>query len=133
MSMRILLVDDEEELVSTLAERLTLRGIDADWAASGEEALALAAQYKYDVAVIDLKMPRISGIDLKKQLAVDHPRLQFIFMSGHGSASTFRSGVDEVGGVDYFLFKPVDINQLLSRVKELVERASGPEWQTTNR
>ncbi|MDF1614306.1 response regulator [Desulfurivibrio dismutans] len=118
--MRILLVDDEEELVSALAERLQLRGITADWATSGRQALELAHRQTYDVAVIDLKMPGISGVELKKQLVAGFPGLRFIFMSGHGSLSTFESGIGEAGHADYFLLKPVDINQLLGRISELL-------------
>ena len=55
--MNVLLVDDEEELVVTLAERLSIRDIDADWALSGEDALRMAAGKRYDLAVVDMKMP----------------------------------------------------------------------------
>jgi DNA-binding response OmpR family regulator len=60
--MKVLLVDDEHELVSTLAERLSFRGIQADWATSGEEAMRLTEKNTYDVAVLDVKIPRISGL-----------------------------------------------------------------------
>ena len=66
--MRVLLVDDEKELVATLAERLAIRGIDADWVTSSEEALKLAETETYDLAVLDVKIPRISGIELEKKL-----------------------------------------------------------------
>ena len=63
--MKILLVDDERELVTTLAERLAIRGIDADWATTGEEALKKAEAEPYDLAILDIKIPRISGVSLK--------------------------------------------------------------------
>ena len=88
--MKVLLVDDEHELVSTLAERLSLRGIEADWAVSGEEALGLAEKNSYDVAVLDVKIPRISGLELKRRLNVTRPDMKFIFMTGHGSEDDFR-------------------------------------------
>lgn len=119
--MRILLVDDEEELVSALAERLQLRGLAADWTTSGEQALELARNQAYDVAVIDLKMPGMGGIELKKKLAAAFPALRFIFMSGHGSLSTFTSGIGEIGSEDYFLLKPVDISLLIDRLRELAK------------
>ena len=56
--IRVLLVDDEEELVSTLAERLSMRGLEADWASSGEKALEMAGKKTYDIAVLDVKIPR---------------------------------------------------------------------------
>ncbi len=66
--MRVLLVDDELELVSTLAERLNLRGIEADWVTSGEAALKQVEVKTYDLALLDIKIPKISGLSLKKKL-----------------------------------------------------------------
>ncbi|MBW2144832.1 MAG: response regulator, partial [Deltaproteobacteria bacterium] len=90
--MKILLVDDEKELVSTLAERLEIRGIDADWVTSGEEALKQAELTFYDLAVLDIKIPRISGFSLKRQLQEKHPEMKFIFMTGHGCGYDFETG-----------------------------------------
>ena len=66
--MKLLLVDDEEKFVARLAERLQLRGYEADWATTYGEALAKAGSKSYDVAVLDIKMPTMSGIDLKKRM-----------------------------------------------------------------
>ena len=90
--MRILLVDDEQELVSTLAERLSMRGIDADWVASGEEALKQVEEKFYDLAVLDVKMPKMGGIRLKQILDDKYPNMKFIFLTGHGSESDFQQG-----------------------------------------
>ena len=90
--MRILLVDDEAELVSTLAERLSFRGIEADWVTSGEEALKQVEKQHYDAAVLDVKIPRISGLALKKLLEEKDPHLKFIFLTGHGSEEDFMIG-----------------------------------------
>lgn len=113
--MRILLVDDEEELVATLAERLTLRGFEADWAVSGEEALKKADEITYDLAVLDIKIPRISGINLKKELQKKDPHMKFIFMTGHGSEDDYRAGAAEAG-TEYYLVKPVDIEILIEKM-----------------
>jgi len=114
--MKILLVDDEKELVSTLAERLEIRGIDADWVTSGEEALKQAERISYDLAVLDIKIPRISGFSLKRQLQEKHPEMKFIFMTGHGSGYDFETGSAEAGAENY-LAKPVDITTLDVRKK----------------
>ena len=76
--MRVLLVDDEKELVVTLAERLSFRGIDADWAIDGADALKKVAEASYDIAVVDIKMPRIGGIELKRMMAEKYPDMKFI-------------------------------------------------------
>jgi DNA-binding response OmpR family regulator len=73
--MRVLLVDDEEELVSALAERLSLRGIDADWASTCHDALTRVESQTFDIAVLDVKMPKMSGLELKRRLQDKCPEL----------------------------------------------------------
>ena len=118
--MKVLLVDDEHELVSTLAERLFLRGIQADWAISGEDALALTEKNTYDVAVLDVKIPRISGLELKRRLHAKKPAMKFIFMTGHGSEDDFRDCSAETGEGCY-LVKPVNIEDLIHKMNELTK------------
>jgi DNA-binding response OmpR family regulator len=113
--MKALLVDDEQELVSTLAERLAIRGIEADWVTSGEEALMICEKNAYDVAILDIKIPRISGVTLKKSLQEKYPTMKFIFMTGHGSEDEYNAGSAEAG-TEYYLVKPVDINLLIERM-----------------
>jgi DNA-binding response OmpR family regulator len=113
--MRILLVDDEEELVATLAERLAIRGINADWVTSGEEALKQVENEHYDLAVLDIKIPRISGVSLKKKIQAKHPEMKFIFMTGHGSEDDFKAGSKETGP-EFYLIKPVDIATLIDKI-----------------
>jgi DNA-binding response OmpR family regulator len=115
--IHVLLVDDEEELVSTLAERLSLRGIEADWATTAEEALERVEKESFDVAVLDVKIPRISGIKLKTQMEKIRPGMKFIFLTGHGSEDDFRTGAAEAGA-SFYLVKPVNIDNLVGRMKE---------------
>lgn len=118
--MKVLLVDDEHELVSTLAERLALRGIQADFAVSGEEALNLAERQSYDVAVLDVKIPRIGGLELKRRLQAKSPATKFIFMTGHGSEEDFRTCAAETEEGCY-LVKPVNIEDLIQKMNELMQ------------
>ncbi len=122
--MRVLLVDDEKELVSTLAERLAFRGITADWAASGEEALRMIATRTYDLAVLDVKIPRMSGLELQKALERQCPGMKFVFVTGHGSEEDFRSGIARAGKANY-LIKPVNIEALVAKIHALT--ADTPE------
>jgi DNA-binding response OmpR family regulator len=115
--MRVLLVDDEIELVSTLAERLSMRGIDADWADSAEAALDLVRTNGYDLAVLDVKIPKMSGIHLKKEIEAIQPSMRFIFMTGHGSQKDFEEGAAEAGA-GYYLVKPVKIEVLMEKMNE---------------
>ena len=117
--MRVLLVDDEEELVTALAERLSFRGIDADWATSGSQALELVDTHVYDVAVLDVKMPNISGIELKKRLEKTRPDMKYIFLTGHGSEEDFRAGSAEAS---QYLVKPLDIEILIETMRLVVQQ-----------
>ncbi|MFC1839910.1 response regulator [Thermodesulfobacteriota bacterium] len=117
--MKVLLVDDEGELVETLAERLMMRGINAHWATSAEEALVKADKESFDLAILDVKMPGISGITLKKLMEQRKPQMRFIFMTGHGSEADFQAGSKEAGS-EYYLVKPVNIDDLIIKIKEVI-------------
>ena len=115
--MKVLLVDDEKELVTTLAERLGFRGVEARWATTGRDAVALAVAEPFDVAVLDVKMPRVSGIQLKKELERIRPERKFVFVTGHGSEEDFRIGSAEA---ERYLVKPLDIDALVTTLNEVV-------------
>lgn len=123
-NIRVLLVDDEAELVETLAERLIIRDIPADWALSAEEALYKADKNPYDIAVLDVKMPGVSGITLKKLMEQRNPGMKFIFMTGHGSEADFQAGSKEAGP-DYYLVKPVNIEDLIKKMNEVIQATGG--------
>lgn len=117
--MKVLLVDDEGELVETLAERLMIRGIDAHWATNAEVALVKADKESFDLAILDVKMPGFSGITLKKMMEKRNPHMKFIFMTGHGSEADFQAGSQEAGS-EYYLVKPVNIDDLIGKINEVL-------------
>ena len=117
--MRILLVDDEVELVSALAERLELRGLEVAWASNGKEALDLAKAHDFDLAILDVKMPGMGGLALKEQLAKEHPGMKFIFLTAYGSEQDFNSVASDIGARCY-LVKPVDIEELIGAIKTIL-------------
>lgn len=116
--MKILLVDDEVEFVSTLSERLNMRGFDTQWCSSAAQALKLAGQTTFDLAVLDVKMPAIGGIELKRQLQKHSPDMRFIFITGHGSQEDFCVGREEAA---CYLGKPVGIDVLMDAINKLTE------------
>jgi len=118
--MHVLLVDDEEELASALAERLSMRGIEADWVTSGDQALERVKSRKYDLAVLDVKMPKIGGLELKSLLQAECPQLKFIFVTGYGSENDFKAVVSQSGEACY-LVKPVNIEDLIQKMNELIK------------
>ena len=119
--MKILLVDDEKELVETLAERLSYRGIEADWATNGEDALKRLENKTYALAVLDVKITKISGLELKKIMCKKYPDMKFIFMTGHGSEDDFKAGAAETGSA-YYLPKPIRIELLIEKIKEVLKK-----------
>ena len=114
--MKVLLVDDEIKFVSTLAQRLTMRDIEADWVASPEEALSRVLKQSYDVAVLDVKMPHIGGIDLKKKLQKLAPDMKYIFITGHGSEEDYEISRKEV---QFYIVKPFKIDVLVEKIQEI--------------
>lgn len=122
--IRVLLADDEEELVSALVERLTLRGILVDGVTTCEAAFGRVQHQHYDVAVLDVKLPGMSGFELKKKIAQIAPDTKFIFITGHGSYSSFQQGTTEAGH-PYYLLKPVDIELLVEKIHQITA-ANGP-------
>lgn len=122
--MRVLLVDDEIDLASALAERLELRGIEADWVNTAQAAIEKADAMNYDLAVLDVKMPKIGGLELRERLHERHPRMKFIFVTGYGSEIDFNKVRCKEGETCYMV-KPVDIQDLLQRMKELLGDIGG--------
>jgi len=109
--IRVLLVDDEVELLQALSERLRLRGFDVAVARSGEKALALIEAVDIDLVVLDLKMPGIDGMTVLRSTRRSHPQVQVIMLTGHGSEKE-REEALHLGAFEY-LQKPVDIVELL--------------------
>lgn len=113
--MRVLLVDDESELVSALAERLFFRGIQADWTTDGKKAIEMAAATRYDVIVLDMKMPGVSGLSVMQKIREASPGPGFVFMTGHGSEEDRDAG--QAAGATCYLMKPVKIDVLVEKLK----------------
>ncbi len=119
---RVLFVDDEEELVGAVVERLELRNIDAAGATSGEQALALLEKNSFDVVVLDVRMPGLGGLDVIKRIKSSYPNLEVVLLSGHGSSEDVNEGL-RLGAVDY-LQKPVDLDVLIQILREAASRGA---------
>jgi DNA-binding response OmpR family regulator len=122
--MHVLLVDDEEELASALAERLNMRDIETDWVTSCDEAMTKVTSTTYDLAVLDIKMPKMSGLELKARLQERSPQLKFIFVTGYVSEMDFEQVACQAGE-ECYLVKPVDINLLIERMNDLMGHPAG--------
>ena len=118
---RVLLVDDEEEFVSALSERLMLRGIEVESALNGEEALAWLVVKEFEVVFLDVMMPGLGGLEVLRQIKSTHPDTQVILLTGHGST---REGIEgmRLGAFDY-LTKPADEDRLLEVLNNAMEHS----------
>ncbi len=112
--IKLLLVDDEAEYVRTMAERLEMRDIGSRVALSGEEALELVGEETPDVMVLDLRMPGINGMEVLEKIKKEHPHVEVIILTGHGSDAEEKEA-RRLGAFDY-LQKPADSKDLHERI-----------------
>lgn len=112
--IKILLIDDEEEFASALAERLELRGYIAKIAKDGESGISLLTHDSFDIVVLDLMMPGLNGLDTLKQIKEINKHLPVILLTGHGSTKDGKEGIN-IGAFD-FLIKPLDIKELINKI-----------------
>lgn len=119
--IKVLLVDDEEAYVKTMAERMQMRDVGSRVALSGEEALALVDDEVPDVMVLDLRMPGINGMEVLERVKKAHPHVQVIILTGHGSDQEEKEA-RSLGAFDY-LQKPADTRQLLQTIRSAWSRS----------
>jgi DNA-binding NtrC family response regulator len=120
-AVRLLIVDDDEQLRRTLAGRFQRQGMTVTSAASGEEALAQAEQARFDVALLDLHLPGLGGIELLEKLKELQPELEALMLTAHGSVETAVLAMKR-GAYDY-LAKPFHLPELEVHVQKAFEKA----------
>lgn len=114
-SIKVLLVDDEEDFVRTMAERMEMRDVGSGIALNGEEALAMLGEEVPDVMVLDLRMPGMGGLEVLERVKTLHPSLEVIILTGHGSDADEKEA-RRLGAFEY-LRKPVDFGTLLEAIR----------------
>ncbi len=117
---KVLLVDDEREFAQTLSERLQMRDVPSAVVFDGEAALSLVEEEEPEVMVLDLKMPGVDGLEVLRRVKTDHPNVEVIVLTGHGSKDVERLCM-EMGACAY-LEKPVDIDTLTRTMKDAYEK-----------
>ncbi len=112
--MKLLFIDDEQTFLKYLAKRLVLDGFAVKTTFSGEEGVEAASREDFDVAVVDLQMPGIDGIEVQRRLKALQPQLPCIVLTGHGSVENAL----ESGKYNAFKFlsKPVDMDTLIQTI-----------------
>jgi two-component system response regulator PhoP len=121
--MRILIVEDEAPLRTDVADRLRAEGFSVDEAADGNEGLYFAREYQPDVAIVDLGLPELPGLELIRRLRADGIKLPILILTARGR---WEEKVDGLGaGADDYVVKPFHIEELLARVQALLRRTGG--------
>ncbi len=120
--MRLLVIEDEPDLLSSLVEALREDGYAVDEASDGEDGLAKALPCDYDSIVLDVMLPGISGFAVLERLRVRKKTPVLMLTARTRSADRVR-GLD--GGADDFLAKPYELPELLARIRALIRRAAG--------
>ena len=117
---KILLVDDEVEFASALAERLELRRYDVKTANNALEALAVIHAHVPDVIILDLKIPGMDGIETLKTIKKIDPTIEVIMLTGHGDVQSVAEGMKS--GVFEYIMKPVDIGELTVKIDNAMKK-----------
>jgi len=118
--IRLLLVDDEEGYVKVLAKRMTRRNMEVMTALSGSEGIQRLRKQDFDVAILDLKMEDMDGIEVLRVFKKMVPDMPVIMLTGHGTEKAAREGL-EVGAFDY-LMKPCDLEELVEKIRAACRR-----------
>ena len=121
--MRLLIIEDEKPLRTQLQAQLRKEGYAVDSVGDGKEGLYMGNEYPVDLAVVDLGLPQISGVDIIRQWRAGGQSFPILILTARGRWEDKVEGLE--AGADDYLVKPFHIEELLARVKALLRRAAG--------
>ena len=116
---RILVVDDDETIRTTMKAILEDEGYFVDLAGTGKEAVQKTSEKSYHIALLDIRLPDMEGVELLKLMQDNVPRTRKIMVTGYPSMQNAISALNK--GADAYLLKPVDVEKLLNTVKEQLQ------------
>jgi DNA-binding NtrC family response regulator len=119
-TFNVLLVDDEIEFLETLVKRLKKRKLVVHGVGSGEQAIEILKEVAVDVAVLDVKMPGMNGLDTLREIKNSYPSIEVIMLTGHANVEVAIEGM-RLGAFDY-LMKPMDIDELLYKLQDAYKK-----------
>ena len=122
-TLRVLIVDDEDDFRETIVKRLNARKILAEGAASGILALKVLENKDFDVIVLDVKMPDMDGIETLRHIKKLKPEIEVIMLTGHASVEFGLKGM-QLGAFDYVM-KPAPLNELLDTISQAFNKKRG--------
>ncbi len=125
MKARLLVVDDEEQFVEALSERLSMRDYDVTICLSGEDAIEKMKNYNFDVVILDVRLPGIEGTDVLREIKNLKPLTEVIMLTGHGTVEMAIEGM-KLGAFD-FLMKPCETEDLTAKIDKAHDRKAEQE------
>jgi DNA-binding NtrC family response regulator len=118
--IKLLLIDDEVGYVNVLANRLSKRNINVTKAYSGSDAMHAVRNQDFDVAILDLKMEDMDGLEVLKVFKQMGLGTEVIMLTGHGSQTAAKEGI-QLGAFDY-LTKPCELSDLIEKIQEAYQK-----------
>jgi len=125
MKIRVLIVDDEEQFVEALAERLSIRDYEVTTSFSGQDAVEKVKGYNFDVVILDVVMPGMDGIAALREIKNIKPLTEVIMLTGHATVETAIDGM-KLGAYDYLL-KPCETEDLVTKINKAQSRKAEQE------
>ena len=122
--MRVLIAEDDKPVANFVQKGLEAEQYAVDVAQDGDEAQFMVGQFDYDVAVLDLTLPRVDGLDVLKHIRETKPALPVLILTGRNRVEDRVKGLDL--GADEYLTKPFSFSELSARVRALMRRAAQP-------
>jgi DNA-binding NtrC family response regulator len=122
---RVLVVDDEKDVLDTLVDRLRVRNLDVTGVETGEKALELIEKKLFDVVILDVKMPGMDGVETLREMKRVKPLMEVIMLTGHASVESGIEGM-KLGAFDYIM-KPADLDDLIDKMRKAFEKKSTHE------
>jgi DNA-binding NtrC family response regulator len=118
--IKLLIVDDETRFLQTLAKRLELRDFEVTACGSGQEAIELASKTDFDLALVDLKMPGLTGEQVLEALKREHPLTEVVILTGHGSIPSAVQCTQQ--GAYNYLQKPCETDEMMEVLKNAYQK-----------
>lgn len=121
--MRLLLVEDDQPLGKGIGTALRQAGFTTDWVRDGDAALQALGTDRFDAVVLDLGLPRLSGIEVLKRMRARHDETPVLILTARDTVAERVQGLDT--GADDYLVKPFDVDELSARLRALIRRRGG--------
>jgi DNA-binding NtrC family response regulator len=125
MKSRLLIVDDEEQFIEALSERLSMRDYDVTTSPTGEDAIEKIKSYNFDVVILDVRLPGTDGTDVLREIKNLKPLTEVIMLTGHGTVEMAIEGM-KLGAYD-ILMKPCETEDLTAKIDKAHDRKAEQE------